>query len=340
LLISTYRKTGGHESVIDNIARGLVKFGHEVVIGAFSFKKTPPESIETLRLSRFKNILSSKKNIDIIHCHHTKLNYYSLVNSKPFIFHYHGASDTIQQINLRFSMFLCKSTISKIICVSNSALSQIMRFGGTSAQKIPVEVLYNGVDTEFYNSNLPRPYRSGDPQLLFVGNLYKYKKVPRILQELPNIIKSFPNLHFQIVGAGEDSKNISEEINRRKLDKHVEVVGSVTNQDLRLRYSSADIYVSASTFETLGMPLLESMACGRPVLVSNIPAHRELVNASNAGLEFSLSDTHGLENGLNEILKNKIKYSRAAIRFAKKNDWSKVCARLSQVYQELMITPK
>jgi glycosyltransferase involved in cell wall biosynthesis len=341
MLLSTYRRSGGHETVIDNIAKGLMKLGHEVVIGAFSFEKTPPDSIQTLHLSRFRNIVHSINNVDIIHCHQTKLNYYSLINSKPFIFQYHGIGGRIQQVNLKFSIVLCKSKISKIIGVSNFALSEVMRFGGASALKIPAEVIYAGVDTYFYHANLPRPYKSGDPQLLFVGNLFKYKKVTRILEELPNMLRSFPNLHFQIVGTGEDTQNIRMEIGRKKLEKHVELIGNVTDlEDLRLRYSSADIYVSASTKETVGLPLLESMACGKPVIVSNIPAHRELVNASNAGLEFSLTDNHGIENGLSEILDNKTEYSNAAIGFAMKNDWSKVCARLSQIYQEIVVTHK
>lgn len=238
MLVSTYRQSGGHETVIDNISKGLMRFGHQVIIGAFSFRKSPPDSIQTLRLSRFRNILQSNKNIDIIHCHHTRMNYYSLINSKPFLFHYHGISSRVQQVNLKISMLLCRSSISKIIAGSNFALSQIMKIGGSSALKIPSEAIYYGVDTQFYNTNLPGPYRAGDPQLLFVGNLYKYKMVPRILQEIPDLLKSFPNLHFQIVGNGEDAPHIREEIIRSNLDKHVELVGDLPQEDLRLRYAS------------------------------------------------------------------------------------------------------
>jgi glycosyltransferase involved in cell wall biosynthesis len=339
LLMSTYQGSGGHESVINNLAKGLMKLGHEVVIGAFSFKKNPPDLIPTLHLSRFRNILFSSSNFDIIHCHHTRMNYFSLVNSKPFLFHYHGTSSIIQQVNLKSSMFLCKSSISKIIAVSNFALSQIQRVGGSSALKIPSEVICNGVDTQFYNINLPDPYRSGDPQLLFVGNLYRYKMVPRILEEIPDMLKSFPNLHLQIVGDGEDSEHIRKEIMKRNLSKHVQLIGELEGEDLRLRYASSDVYVSASTKETVGLPLLESMACGKPVIVSNIGAHSEVIRASKAGLEFSIAEKHGIRNALTQILEDKNRYAMAALDFARKNDWSKACARISEIYHELIVTP-
>lgn len=175
---------------MDYLAEGLSKLGIEVVIGAFAFEKSPPNSIRTLHLSRVRNILHSNKNVDIIHCHHTKMNYYSLMNSKPFLFHYHGASNAVQRMNLKASMLLCKNKISRIICVSSFALSQIMGIGGGPAMKIPSEIVRLGVDTQFYNSDLPRPYKTGDPELIFVGNLFKYKNILRILYEFPNILKS------------------------------------------------------------------------------------------------------------------------------------------------------
>ncbi|MGC1134910.1 MAG: glycosyltransferase [Nitrososphaeraceae archaeon] len=52
---------------------------------------------------------------------------------------------------------------------------------------------------------------------------------------------------------------------------------------MRIRYSFCDIYVSASTKEAFGLPLFQAMACGKPVLVSDIPVHKELVAASNGG---------------------------------------------------------
>jgi glycosyltransferase involved in cell wall biosynthesis len=338
-ILSRYRTSGGHENVINNLALGLSRLGHEVAIGAFHFEKPPPKIISRVFLHKLKNLpnfLSSSKHIDIIHNHHGKMNYYSILSSRPFIFHYHGAADKLQEMNLRLSLLLCRKRISKVIYVSNFAMSHVRKVVGSPSFKIPSEVIYNGVDSNFYQTSLPRKYKVGDPQLLFVGNLYKTKNVAKIVEEMPQIRRSFPDISFQIVGNGAEYRSIKELIHRKELEKYVQLLGSVTDDELRLIYSSCDLYVSASMYETVGMPLMEAMACGKPLLVSDIPAHKELLAASNGGVTFSLSDKNGIEKGISTVLNNKDAMATNARRFAEENDWSNVCRRISKTYDEIM----
>ena len=342
MVISNYRALGGHQTVINNLCNGLYKIGYNIAIGAFSFDQNPPDNIEKVNLKKFKSLESNKHNskydFDIIHNHQTQMNYYSLLTQKPFIFHYYGASNRIQKINLKVSSFLCRNRISKIIGLSNSALNDLRNIVGESiSSKISSGTIYCGVDTTYYHVGLPNPYKKGDPQLLFVGNLYPHKNVIAIIKAMPEIIKLYPDAHLQIVGYGSEYQKLENEIKKQKLENRIELVGSVSNEDLRLRYSSCDIYVSASKWEMFDLPPIEAMACGKPALLSDIPVHREIFEPSNAGRLYSLLDDPSICSVLKDVYESRTFLSSAARRFAERYDWSMICSEMTKVY-ETMIT--
>jgi glycosyltransferase involved in cell wall biosynthesis len=333
MVTSSYRIRGGHETVINNLCNGLKKLGHNMAIGAFSFEQNPPYDIKKVDLRRFRS-LNNGVEADIIHSHQTQMNYYSLLTSKPFVFHYHGSSTEIQKINLKVSFLLVRSKISRLIAISNSALNDFIDTAG----KISADIIYNGVDTDFYNTVLPRPYIKGDPQLLFVGNLYPHKNIKRIINSMPNILQLYPNAHLQVVGCGDDYQTLKYKVKEKKLDDRIELIGSTSDNDLRLRYSSCDVYISASMWEMFALPPLEAMACGKPMLLSNIPVHRELVEASNAGKIFSLEDgRNNISDSIKEVYDNRQSLGSAARKFALKCDWSIACKKVSRIYEEIMM---
>ena len=331
MLMSKYQKISGHTRVVDNLSLRLVKLGHNVTIGAFSFEKEPPHGVNKLKFKKFELITSKFKNYDIIHNHQTKMNYYSLFTSKPFMFHYHGASMKLQKINLKISLFLCKHRISKIISVSYAALDQLPKF----ARIIPTVVVYNGIDTNYYHPDLPTTHKKGSPQLFFVGNLFRYKNAQLIINSMSKIIKIYPKSHLQIAGDGEFKNDLAQLIREKKLEDSVELVGRITDEELRLLYSSCDIYISASKFETFGLPLLEAMSCGKPVVVSNIPPHTEIINSSNAGLTFSFN-IDDLTTKVQKVYENRDSYAKEARKFAEKNTWEQICMKISKLYEQLL----
>jgi 1,2-diacylglycerol 3-alpha-glucosyltransferase len=153
---------------------------------------------------------------------------------------------------------------------------------------------------------------------------------------MPDILKIFPNAHLQIVGNGEDYERLWYKIRERKLESKVELAGYSANDELRLRYGSCDIYISASQWDMFALPPLEAMACGRPVLLSNIPVHRELLEASHAGKEFSLENENDILNSISQVYDNRQYYSSNARQFALKYDWSVACERISRVYDQII----
>ena len=229
-------------------------------------------------------------------------------------------------------MLLCKRKISRIITISNTVIEQIE----SSVKNIPTDIIYTGVNTKFYNTNLPVNNKKGNPQLLFVGVLYSHKNLKAIIHSMPKIIDEFPKVHFQIVGDGEEYVQLKTLIKMKKLENNIELLGRISDDELKSRYASCDIYISASTHEMLDLPAIEVMACGKPVVLSDIPVHKELINASKAGRTFSLEDKSDIISKIKEVYADKETLNIQARNFAEQNDWSNVCKKVSDIYQKII----
>jgi glycosyltransferase involved in cell wall biosynthesis len=330
MLMSVYHVVSGHTRVVDALSIELDKMGHNVTLGSFNFKKDPPKQISKLKLTR-TNITKkiNEGKFDIIHNHQTLMNYHLLLVKNPIIFHYHGASSKLQKINLKIASVICDKKIDKIISISESAKKEIKEY----FPRKPNSVVYNGVDTTFYkNSNLKK---NKNLQLLFVGNLFKYKNIQFLIKNFLQLKNEFPNIHLQIIGDGEYREPIVKIINELNLNENIQLLGRVNDEELIKYYSKCDIYFTASTWEFFNLPLLESMSCGKPILVSELPVHREIILKSNAGEIFEMNMANLIEK-IHNILKNYDQFSQNARKFALQNDWSYVAKRISSVYSELI----
>jgi glycosyltransferase involved in cell wall biosynthesis len=229
-------------------------------------------------------------------------------------------------------MYLFYKKISKMTVPSSAALNQIKKM----SKKIPpVKVILTGVDYNFYNDNKSKQFNNGTPQLIFIGGLRRYKKIDELITAMPKLLLKYPKANLQIIGEGSESLKLSKIINEKKLDGFVELIGKQDKQQISLRLSSADIYVSASRFETFSASPLEAMASGLPVVLSEHPAHRELIERSNAGKIFSYGNTSELCMKIEEIFENKEDFSIKAKNFAMNNDWDHITRQIIEVYEEV-----
>ena len=332
MMVSEYRYFTGHGTGINNLCLGLKELGYEMAIGAFKFHDKPPEGIGIVNLKKTNFFSEEVKKYDIIHNNHPKLNYYSLFSSKPFIFHLYGASNKIQELNVKLSISLCKNKISRILAISNSVTYQV----SNAENKIPIKVIYLGVDTKYLNPNLEKKDVKGEPQLLFVGVLYPHKNVEMLIDSMHNILEKFPNAHLQIVGKGSESTSLKQKVKTEKLESNVEFLGNIEKEELRDRYASCDVYVTASKHEMLDLPAIEAMSCGKPVVLSDISVHKEIIEKSKGGEIFSLDDKNNLSLMIEHCIKNSKEIGENGRQFAEQNDWAKVSKKVAMIYNELL----
>ena len=197
-------------------------------------------------------------------------------------------------------------------------------------------VIYNGVDTKFFNPSLEQPYRKGSPQLLFVSVLRKYKKTVDLINAIPELLKMYPKAHLQIVGNGEDFSRLQNIIKEKNLGKNIEMTGRIDDEELRLRYASCDMYVSASTNEHCPVPTFEAMACGRPLVLSELESHMEIINVSKAGLTFSFSNNHDLCQKIINVYENKEVFGKDALKFVQNHSLQEFSKRVEEIYNKIL----
>lgn len=148
------------------------------------------------------------------------------------------------------------------------------------------------------------------------------------------------NIRLFMLGGGSQEKQIHRFIEERGLQERVHFCGYHQNEDLAKYYQAGDLYLSASHIDGSSVALLESMACGCPALVSDIPSNLEWIQAGREGWTFRDSDAQDLAKTIINISQEKSELQKRgalARRKAEKDaDWNKNFKKLLQTYQSIV----
>lgn len=171
------------------------------------------------------------------------------------------------------------ATAQHIIAISRATADDLMRILGVSAERITV--VYNGVRVEAWSAQ-PAPadetlrerYRLPDRFLVYAGDADWRKNVDGMLQALAHARRDKPELDFSLAWAGKLSDARREAILQRAgalgVAEKVRLLGFVPDLDLAALYRQAHATLFVSRAEGFGYPVLEAMACGSPVVTSNV----------------------------------------------------------------------
>ncbi len=221
---------------------------------------------------------------------------------------------------------------AKIIAISESTKQDIIKiYPHIEASKIEVVYLSHSIkvnsDTKV---SLPKKY------ILFVGNRSIYKNFIFFLKAVVPILKADPNLF--VVAAGGNKFNAEEQ----QLIKNLKVFNQIIQQnfddnELATYYNNAKCFVFASEYEGFGIPVLESMACGCPVVLANHSSFPEV--AGEAGVYFKLNDAEDLKNKVVQLLENdafRTDYIEKGLLQVQKFGWHKTAADCLKVYHKAL----
>jgi glycosyltransferase involved in cell wall biosynthesis len=222
-----------------------------------------------------------RRAFDLIHAH----SYQALTclnaaiaagRSLPFVFtpHYHGQGETPLRNLLHLpwrvpGRWLFKRS-QRIICVSSAERLRLeRRFPHARTVVIP-----NGVRVrELHAAMSEPPYPAEGPVILYVGRLEGYKNVDRLVASAAYLPEGY---RVVIVGDGTARHDLVEQAERAQGGDRVLITGQIPDDELFRWYRTADICVNLSSSEAFGISVLESLAVGKPIVVSDIPAFREL----------------------------------------------------------------
>ena len=219
-----------------------------------------------------------------------------------------------------------------IICVSESTKADLLRiFGDVQA---PISVIPHGVNPRFAPTGaripgFPREY------LLYVGKRDGYKDVATLINAMPHLVDEFPDLILVLVGGGPLTARERDHITRLGLSDRV-VQRSVADIDMPAAYSGARAFVFPSRYEGFGLPVLEAMACGVPVILANSSSLPEV--GGDAAVFFEPGSATGLADVVSSVRSNATEAEELSQRGrtrAASFTWAKAAAATAKVYREL-----
>lgn len=197
---------------------------------------------------------------------------------------------------------------SKIIVPSENTKRDIARIFNTPKDKIVV--IYDAPDERFkpLNQELPEKVREkyvikGKFILAAVGTFIPRKNVCTLLfayARLPRSLKAEYQLVLIGNKRGSEFKKCLDIIDKMNLNSRVVLTGYVSDDDVHALYNSADLFVFPSLHEGFGLPPLEAMACGVPVIASKRASMPEVVG--NAGILINPLDVNGLSDAMKKVL--------------------------------------
>jgi glycosyltransferase involved in cell wall biosynthesis len=241
---------------------------------------------------------------------------------------------------LKLGMPLFVRAADTIIAVSQHTKRDLMELYGAPAEKI--HVIYEGIDERFSPVDFAgvevvrQKYGITRPYLLMVGTLEPRKNHAAALHALARLkAEGFPHCLVIAGGKGWLFDPIQALVGELGLTPDVIFTDRVPDEDLPALYSGADCFFMPSLYEGFGFPILESMACGAPVVCSNVSSLPEV--AGDAALLVDIDDSGAVISALERLLTDpeladglRSRGKRQAADF----QWAECAARTVQLYVE------
>ena len=230
----------------------------------------------------------------------------------------------------------------QIFSVSES-LRRHMAGLGADAGKI--EVVGNGVDTDKFFPVDRATARSelGIPEIakvmITVGGLVERKGFHRVIELMPILQKRFPNLMYLVVGGasaeGDWTERLKKQVVELGLEESVRFLGVLSPEELHKPLSAADLFVLSTRNEGWANVFLEAMACGLPVVTTDVGGNREVVCRDELGQVVPFNDSEALQQAIEEVLVSE-RSRKTTIEYAQDNSWDSRVEKLEQIFQTLI----
>jgi len=200
------------------------------------------------------------------------------------------------------------------------------------------EIIPNGVDTGYFHPNgrLPSEATASGPRLLFLGRLDPRNGLTTLFQAMPEILRHFPKAVMFVVGDGILLRHYRRQAD--SLGEHVHFVGGIRDERPAY-YGSSDLYLCPTTRASFGITLLEAMACGTPMVVSDIIGFRELVGGGKEAVMVPPRDPKAWAEAVIRLIKDPERRSamgQAGLKKAAGFSWPRIAERVVRIYQEVL----
>jgi glycosyltransferase involved in cell wall biosynthesis len=289
---------------------------------------------------------------------HIPLNRVPLLMMRPYVvtvhdlssllFEFHGSDTQMKVRRARYRRGLLRA--SRVIAVSEATRRDLHDLLGIPFEH--VRRVYEAPDPEFLAASsgageqdkqrILERYQISYPFLLYAGNIRPHKNVPRLVEAFAVVrdqLSSHPlykDLRLIIIGDTiSQYPSVRQAVIKSRAETVVRFLGFVPFDTLRCFYQSAAAFVFVSRYEGFGLPPLEAMACGTPVVASNVSSLPEVVGDS--AVQVNPENVFEIARGIKEVLLDdelRATLIRCGHEQARRFSWERTAREVLEIYRE------
>ncbi len=257
----------------------------------------------------------------------------SMFSRVPTMAVIHGTEVNFKSFLLRKSIDIALKRFDKIVAVSKYTKDLVSHLNRD------IVVIPNGINLlDWQLTETSAIQLQGKPVLTTVGRVSSRKGQLNVIKQLPELIKTFPKLHYHCIGIPTEADAFTVEAKRLRVDNYITFHGSVDAQALKQMLSKTDVFVMLSSedesgdVEGFGIAILEANAFGVPAIGSKDCGIEDAIQSDVSGALVAFNNVEQFREALKKILSNQELYHDAAKSWAKQHDWSNII----QQYMTLM----
>lgn len=330
---------GGVEQVVYEISKRLRNFNCEIIIVTFNnmgvksyeiYKGIKIYRINALNLTKLLGVqftlafhaplsilnICKKENPDLIHVNNrfyfTTLSLVLLkrILKKPLITTLHLGPIDFGSFYLNDMIKIYEKIIGKYIIKNSDGIIAVSSDVKKNAYNIykninSITEIPNGTDLDEFTINniiIGENVKNNIVNVVFVGRLIYNKGIQYVIEAAKIVITEHKNVKFLIVGDGPLKNDLIEKTKKWEIDKYFSFLGIVPKVSKILKNS--DIFVRPSLTEGMSLTVLEAMACGLPVIVSNISGNTDLIENYKTGILIRKGNIEELVDSLKILISN------------------------------------
>lgn len=270
----------------------------------------------------------------------------------PVVLIHHGSYEAYPQAfgwwtrqKAYYAYMLSARRADRLVTVSEQSKRDMVRFYGVPASKI--HVIPDGVDRSVFrpvaDQRVLSAFRKrllGEdvPFILYVGKPVRRRNVPAMLEAYARLLRTGRTAHrFVLIGCDLPGMPLAPLVKRLGLERQVTLVGHASHDVISLAYNASTMLVYPSSYEGFGMPVLEAMACGTPVIALRNTSFLEF--ADGVAYLAEKGDVETLFHAMDHVLHDaplRERMARAGVARAHAYDWRIIARRTMGLIEELV----
>lgn len=257
--------------------------------------------------------LMKQRNIQIVRTHEYRANLHgrlaALLAKVPCIVgsvhNVYNARD--KKLNRRILNRYLGIFTDRVVAVSEEVKKEIVRYDSVPENK--VAVIYNGVDRKRFVDIDAQSIRSefhipkSTPVIGTVGRFFPQKGQKYLLEAVAKVRNKFPHIAVFVIGDGSLKEELQDHTKKLNIEQNIIFTG--VRRDIPALLSAMDIFIFPSLWEGFGNALVEAMAAGKPIIATDIPSVREILNSGKSGIVVPPANSEAIARSLDLLLSDR-----------------------------------